>query len=388
MQDLVTADAMAGSERTDRTRYLAAKSQLELAAPTRDAFLGTRLVIPLDQSLATKQVRMEEALAAYGKAADYGVAEVTTAANYEIAELYHALGKDLYASERPAELTPDELEQYDILLEEQAFPFEEEAIELHETNAARTVDGVYDEWVKKSLTALVELLPGRYAKTEIGEAFVEVMIPQVEPVPAVALDDEGGRRDRRRDRRAAEDAAVSAAAAVQAALVVPEAAAAHARALVAMRAENWLEAELELESLTLEYPQYPGPHVNLAIVYGKDGRSDDARGALEGALGVEPGHAAANTQLGILLREQGKFAEAEAAYRRALGVEPDHALAHYNLGVLLDVYLRRTAEALEHYELYQGSLAEPNEMVGRWIIDLRRRAGNAGAARVARETAP
>ncbi|HJR68787.1 MAG TPA: tetratricopeptide repeat protein, partial [Gammaproteobacteria bacterium] len=169
MQDLVTADAMAGSERTDRTRYLAAKSQLELAAPARDAFLSQRLVIPLDQSLATKQVRMEEALAAYGKAADYGVAEVTTAANYEIAELYHALGKDLYASERPAELTADEIEQYDILLEEQAFPFEEEAIELHETNAARTVEGVYDEWVKKSLTALVELLPGRYAKTEIGE---------------------------------------------------------------------------------------------------------------------------------------------------------------------------------------------------------------------------
>ena len=60
---------------------------------------------------------------------------MTTAANYEIAELYHALSKDLYASERPAELNTDELEQYDILLEEQAFPFEEEAIELHEKNA-------------------------------------------------------------------------------------------------------------------------------------------------------------------------------------------------------------------------------------------------------------
>jgi tetratricopeptide (TPR) repeat protein len=385
MQDLVAADAMAGSERTDRTRYLAAKSQLELAAPTRDAFLGTRLVIPLDKSLEAKQARMQDALAAYGKAADYGVAEVTTAANYEIAELYHALSKDLYASERPPELAAEELEQYDILLEEQAFPFEEEAIELHETNAARTVEGVYDEWVKKSFVALVELLPGRYAKTEIGETLVEAVLPHAAPVPTVALDDEDGRRDRRRDRRDAEEEA----AAVEAALVVPEAAAAaHTRALVAMRAENWLEAELELESLTLEYPQYPGPHVNLAIVYAQDGRSDDARRALESALSVEPDHAAANTQLGILLREQGKFAEAEAAYRRALSAEPDHALAHYNLGVLLDVYLRRTAEAVEHYELYQSSLSEPNETVGRWIIDLRRRAGNSGAARVAQENAP
>ena len=175
MRDLVAADAMAGGARTDRTRYLAAKAQLELAAPTRDAFLGTRLVVPLDKSLEAKQARMQEALAAYGKAADYGIAEVTTAANYEIAELYHALSKDLYASQRPPELTPEELEQYDILLEEQAFPFEEEAIELHETNAARTADGLYDEWVRKSLAALAELSPGRYAKTEMGETIVETI---------------------------------------------------------------------------------------------------------------------------------------------------------------------------------------------------------------------
>jgi hypothetical protein len=175
MRELVAADASAGGERTDRTRYLAAKSQLELATPTRDAFLGTRLVVPLDKSLEAKQARMQEALAAYGKAADYGIAEVTTAANYEIAELYHALSKDLYASQRPPELTTEELEQYDILLEEQAFPFEEEAIELHERNAERTTDGLYDEWVRKSLTALVELLPGRYAKAEIGETVVEAI---------------------------------------------------------------------------------------------------------------------------------------------------------------------------------------------------------------------
>jgi len=175
MRDLVAADAMAGAERTDRTRYLAAKAQLELAAPTRDAFLRTRLVVPLDKSLEAKQARMQEALAAYGKAADYGIAEVTTAANYEIAELYHALSKDLYASQRPPELTPEELEQYDILLEEQAFPFEEEAIELHETNAARTADGFYDEWIRRSLAALAELSPGRYAKAEMGETVVETI---------------------------------------------------------------------------------------------------------------------------------------------------------------------------------------------------------------------
>jgi tetratricopeptide (TPR) repeat protein len=170
---------------------------------------------------------------------------------------------------------------------------------------------------------------------------------------------------------------------------VPETvAAAYARALAAMRAENWLEAELTLEQLVVEHPAYPGPHVNLALVYLRDERRDDARASLELALGVAPGHAAANTQLGVLLREDGEFDEAEAAYRRALATEPDHALAHYNLGVLLDVYLRRTAEALEHYEAYQASLPAPNETVARWIIDLRRRVGGGDAARVAQEDGP
>jgi tetratricopeptide (TPR) repeat protein len=175
MKDIVAADAAAGAERTDRTRYLAARAQLELAQPARDAFRATRLVAPLDKSLKSKQSRMQEALAGYRKAADYGVAEVTTAANYEIAELYHALSADLLQSERPKELNKDELEQYDVLLEEQAFPFEEEAIKLHEVNAARTADGLYDEWVKKSLAALALLVPARYAKSEIGEAFVDAI---------------------------------------------------------------------------------------------------------------------------------------------------------------------------------------------------------------------
>jgi tetratricopeptide (TPR) repeat protein len=205
------------------------------------------------------------------------------------------------------------------------------------------------------------------------------------PVPAPAESAPDPRRDRRSDRRAAEDAAAAGAVGEP----IPEtAAAAYQRALAAMRAENWLEAELELEQLTLEQPSYPGPHVNLALVYLHDARRDDARAALERALSVEPGHPAANTQLGIMLREDGKFAEAEAAYRRALATDPEHALAHYNLGVLLDIYLRRTAEALEHYERYQASLTQPNEAVGRWIIDLRRRVSNGEAARVAQGDGP
>jgi TolA-binding protein len=172
LNEIVRADGVAGNERTDRSRYLAAKAALVLAEPARDAFLGTRLIIPLKDSLKIKKTRMEDALAAYGRAADYEVAEVTTAATFQIADLYHQFSKDLFDSERPSGLNATELEQYDILLEEQAYPFEEQAIELHEVNARRTKEAIYDEWIQASLVKLAELMPVRYAKQELGEALV------------------------------------------------------------------------------------------------------------------------------------------------------------------------------------------------------------------------
>jgi tetratricopeptide (TPR) repeat protein len=172
LQSIVAADAAAGEQRSDRTRYLAANAQLALAAPARDAYRNVRLVVPLKQSLEAKRTLMQKALDAYEKAADYDVAGVTTAATYEIAELYHELSRSLFDSQRPPELSDEELAQYDILLEEQAYPFEEKAIDVHEINAARTADGVYDEWIVKSLAQLAELVPARYAKEEIGERFV------------------------------------------------------------------------------------------------------------------------------------------------------------------------------------------------------------------------
>jgi lipoprotein NlpI len=124
--------------------------------------------------------------------------------------------------------------------------------------------------------------------------------------------------------------------------------------------------------------------VNLAIVYAHDGRRDEARTALDTALGIAPGFAPASNQLGLLLRLEGKFAEAEQAYGRAIQSDPSYALAHINLGILLDLYLNRPADALVQYSLYQQSLAEPDATVARWIVDLERRTG-ASAARVAQD---
>jgi len=166
LADLIASDAAAGASRTDRSRLLAADAALELARPLDAAARAVRLVVPLDRSLRARKQAVEAALAAYDRAADYAVAPVTTEATYAMAELYRDFGRALLESERPHNLSAEELEQYDLLLEEQAFPFEEKAIGMHERNARRAAEGLYDAWVRNSYAALAELKPGRYARAE------------------------------------------------------------------------------------------------------------------------------------------------------------------------------------------------------------------------------
>ena len=150
-----------------------------------------------------------------------------------------------------------------------------------------------------------------------------------------------------------------------------------------MAAGDLVDAELRFKEFLLEYPQYPGAHVNLAIIHSANEDDDEARAALDAALAIDPAHAPALNQMGMLLRRNGNFLEAEAAYLKAVTAAPDYALAHYNLGVLNELYLQRLDVALQHFEQYQALVGE-DEQVGRWIVDLKRRvAANQRTANVA-----
>ena len=175
LHELVAVDASAGAQRSDRTRYLAATASLELAEPVRRRFAVIKLTQPLADSLKLKRDAMEDVIEVYTNASDYGVAEVTTAATFRLGEVYEQFSADLMESDRPTDLAADALEQYEILLEEQAFPFEEKAIDLYVANSARAADGVYDEWVRRSFDRLAGLMPARYAKKERSEDVVTAL---------------------------------------------------------------------------------------------------------------------------------------------------------------------------------------------------------------------
>ncbi len=175
LREIRDADLRAGAARTDRTRTIGGLAALALTQPLFDDYRKVALVEPLAKQLKLKKAKMETLLQAYAQASGNASAEVVTSATFHTAALYQDFGKALLQSQRPKGLKGAALEQYDVMLEEQAFPFEEKATELHEANARRAAAGLYDEWVKKSFIALRELRPVRYGKNERSEGAIDAI---------------------------------------------------------------------------------------------------------------------------------------------------------------------------------------------------------------------
>jgi tetratricopeptide (TPR) repeat protein len=319
--EIISADAAAGATRTDRSRFLAAHASLELAQPKDDLARALRLTVPLDRALASKKQAMEQALTSYNLAAQYGVTDVTTQSTYAMADLYRHLGKSLLESERPHELSADEREQYDVLLEEQAFPFEEKAIEVHEINARRAAEGVYDDWVKRSFGALAEIKPARFARPELDS--------DLTPAPVVAA------------ATGAENAKGKAAKTKDAPAAAPD-----------------ISAQLIAASTSLAA-----------------GRDDEARAVLEEALRLDPANATAANRLGIAQRHLGRFAAARTSYERAIAIDPAQTAPRRNLAILLDLYMNQPAAALPHYEKSLELAGGSDKELQAWLVELRGRLG-------------
>ena len=222
LRQIIAIDAAAGNERTTRTRYLAGKGALVLAEIDYAKFEAVQLVKPFKRNLKKKQKLMKKSIKAFNKLVDYELGNVTAAATYYLAEIYTHFSNALMNSERPVlgfdyhkvkpgdtlsgiaklydadvgriarennlnsskvivagktlkiprGLNPMELEQYELALEEQAYPFEEKGIEVHESNLKLIGQGVYNEWIDKSLQKLAVFMPARYAKSEEHSAVV------------------------------------------------------------------------------------------------------------------------------------------------------------------------------------------------------------------------
>jgi TolA-binding protein len=170
LRDAISADEMAGPARTEESKVAAAQASLELARAAAQQARAMPITQPIAKSLQARKLATESAVQALNRAGSYGYAETTTAATYEIGNAYHDFARAIVNSEPPASMkTSDEREQYKLLLEEQAEPFDEQAVKAHEANLQRVTQGLWTPSIRKSVDALGELAPAQYGKHEQRE---------------------------------------------------------------------------------------------------------------------------------------------------------------------------------------------------------------------------
>lgn len=155
------------------SKAMTAQARLEIGRVYAESAQRVALTAPIQKSLPRRKAATEQAIDAFEKAAAAGYAEITTAATYELASLYRDLGQALLKSERPRGLDALALEQYELLLEEQAFPFEEQAIDVYGANVERIRQGLWNDWILRSVHALAEIAPAQYGKNEHREVIYE-----------------------------------------------------------------------------------------------------------------------------------------------------------------------------------------------------------------------
>jgi len=132
---------------------------------------------------------MKSATQKFSQLVEYEIGDTTAAATFYLAEIYAHFSKALTASERPEGLSPAELEQYELAIEEQAYPFEEKAIQVHESNLKLMSRGVTNVWIEKSLQKLAKSVPARYDKPEESSGILSSLETDIvatdKPAPAI-----------------------------------------------------------------------------------------------------------------------------------------------------------------------------------------------------------
>lgn len=175
LNKIITLHNNAGANQSDRSRYLAASAAFQLGEFERLQFEQVKITLPLDKSVTKKNGFLQAAQKRYTQAVQLGVLEFTTSSTYHLGQLYAQMSQGLLQSEQPKGMSDVEKEEYQFLLEEQAFPLDEAAISVYQTNTNRTRDGLYDEWIKKTFAELARLMPAQYNKSEKVLSYVETI---------------------------------------------------------------------------------------------------------------------------------------------------------------------------------------------------------------------
>jgi len=129
-------------------------------------------------------------------------------------------------------------------------------------------------------------------------------------------------------------------------------------------AKSSLEKSLELKA------DYATPRFMIALIYAREGKTQDAIGKMEETKPYAPSDAGLAFQLGVLYYNDNQLDKAGAEFERAVGLNGNYSNARYSLGLVYDK-LGKKQMAIDQFEEV-AKLNPENEEVKRMLENLKK----------------
>ncbi|MBI5235313.1 MAG: tetratricopeptide repeat protein [Deltaproteobacteria bacterium] len=168
-------------DRSTTGRQYPARAKLILLRDAHNDYLKIALTQPFEETFERKNALLDKLLKDYAEIAEANVPELLPEVFYYMGQSFENFKDAILLSERPSELAKDELEEYNFLLEEKAYTYDEQAVKAYENSLYAGRDQrIYTESLQKSLERLAFLKPAIY-KRGFGEAELAPLYIMPEP---------------------------------------------------------------------------------------------------------------------------------------------------------------------------------------------------------------
>ncbi len=169
-------------ERSLTGSQFSARAKLILLRDAQSDYLKIALTQPFEETFERKNALLDKLLKDYSDIAGANVPELLPEVFYYMGLSFENFKDSILLSERPSELAKDELEEYNFLLEEKAYTYDEQAVKAYENSLYAGRDQrIYTESLQKSLDRLAFLKPAIY-KRDFSEAELAPLYIMPEPV--------------------------------------------------------------------------------------------------------------------------------------------------------------------------------------------------------------
>lgn len=146
--------------------HYAAKAMFETTQPFFKEYQSIKLVMPeraLTRAISKKAALLKQLKDMYVDVINLGDPEMAVASLYYLGLAYQDFSQSLFKAPVPPSLSPEEVQMYQVELQNRAMPIEQQAIDAFEKSLKKGYElDIFSEWTRKSYDQLSQYKPSLY----------------------------------------------------------------------------------------------------------------------------------------------------------------------------------------------------------------------------------